>query len=155
MYIDSKMHQVLTKFQNSVILTIFNFFKQNYDVTHFQDMYNHYIKFENDPMNSLWDTAWTKLRTDRQTDRQKDRRTDTLIPISLRYTGDNNRWNTYEYCCQFYIYNIQITLWAYHHLLWAMFGHPVLFQKYLKLENIERFCLLIPFNSIRVYTCTM
>ena len=41
------------------------------------------MKFENDPMNSLLDTAWTKLRTGRQTD--------MLIPISLRYMGDNKK----------------------------------------------------------------
>ena len=33
-------------------------------------------------------------QTDRQKDGQKDRRADTLIPISLRYTGDNNSRRT-------------------------------------------------------------
>ena len=60
-HIESKMHLVLINFQNSITLIIFNNLYQNYDVTHLQYLLNQYIKFEDNLMNSLWETTWTKV----------------------------------------------------------------------------------------------
>ena len=130
-HIESKMHEVLINFQNSIILTIFNFFKSNYGVLYLQYLWMYqYTKFENNLMNGLWETAWTKVHIESKMPKinfqnsmiwpflpfkstlhifklcritilnlkrsfeiqtgqncRQTRQTDTLIPLSLRYTS--------------------------------------------------------------------